>query len=148
SIVIHEPEIDRALREIVFMGGSRSRVFLDLKSYTGYQTNLLTNPDRLVIDLLGVPGDSLPPVEVTDPLVTRIRSSRFNDQTMRIVFDLKASTGYRVSPWPDGGLEVEFNHLLTSLGVDEQEGIPYLFFHSSDAPLFETVYLENPSRLV
>lgn len=148
SIVLHEPREAGALQEIIFMGGSRSRVFLDLKTYTGYQTNLLTNPDRLVIDLLGVPGESLPPVEVDDPLLTRIRSSRFDDQTMRIVFDLKNSTGYKINPWPEGGLEIEFNHLLTDLGLEVKEGFPYLFFNCSDAPQFETVYLENPARLV
>ena len=148
SIVIHGPQEETSLREIVFMGGSRSRVFIDLESYTGYQTNLLTNPDRLVIDLLGVHGEPLPPVDVDDPLVTRIRSSRFNDQTMRIVFDLKTSTGYQVTPWPEGGLEVEFNYLLTSIGLDEREGTPYLHFESTDAPTFEMVYLESPSRLV
>lgn len=148
SIVIHEPQGERNLREIVFMGGSRSRVFIDLESYTGYQTNLLTNPDRLVIDLFGVHGEALPSLEIDDSLVTRVRSSRFDDHTMRIVFDLEASTGYRVSPWPDGGLEVEFNYLLTTLGFAEKEGIPYLHFDCTDAPPFDVVYLENPTRMV
>lgn len=148
SIVIHEPKAERSLREIIFMGGPRSRVFIDLESYTGYQTNLLTNPDRLVIDLLGVHGDALPPVEVNDPIVSQVRSSRFDDQTMRIVCDLKSSTGYRISPWPDGGLEVEFNYLLQAIDLEERDGMPYLLFNSSDLPSLDVVYLENPSRLV
>lgn len=148
GIVIHQPEETQDLREIIFMGGPRSRVFLDLKSYTGYQTNLLTNPDRLVIDLFGVDGEPLPTIEVDDSILVRIRNSRFDDQTMRIVCDLNKSTGYQISSWPDGGLEVEFNYQLTSLGLEEQDDFTHIWFQSSDVPQIDTVFLDNPPRLV
>lgn len=148
EIPIHQPGLAQDLREILFMGGPRARVFLDLQSYTGYQTLLLTNPDRLVLDLYGVDGDSLPAVIVEDPVLKSIRSSRFDDQTMRIVFDLKGSTGYRVSPWPEGGLEIEFNYLLTSLSLEERDGTSHLYFECSGVPSMEVIYLETPQRLV
>ncbi len=148
-IIIHHPEENQDLKEIIFMGGPRSRVFIDLQSYTGYQPYLLTDPDRLVIDLYGVGGDALPMLEVHgDAVVKSIRSSRFDDQTMRIVFDLNGSTGYRVSPWPEGGLEVEFNYQLTYLEVVEEDGRFQLRFEASAAPVIETVYLEDPLRVV
>lgn len=148
-IILHHPEEDQDLKEIIFMGGPRSRVFLDLHSYTGYQTHLLTDPDRLVIDLYGVGGDALPPVDVRDhPVVRSIRSSRFDDETMRIVCDLHGSTGYRVNPWPQGGLEIEFNLQLTSIELEEEGDEFRLRFDASAAPVIEVVYLEDPLRLV
>ena len=148
-MILHHPEEEQDLREIIFMGGPRSRVFLDIQSYTGYQTYLLTEPDRLVIDLHGVGGDALPVVEIPDhPVVRSIRSSRFDEQTMRIVFDLNGSTGYRVNPWPQGGLEVEFNFQLTSIELEENDDQFQLTFQASAAPIIEVVYLEDPLRLV
>lgn len=148
-IVLHHPEDEQDLREIIFMGGPRSRIFLDLKSYTGYQTHLLTQPDRLVIDLFGVGGNALPPMEINDhPVVRSIRSSRFDEQTIRIVCDLKDSTGYRISPWPGGGLEIEFNFQLTSITLDQSGDEFQLHLQASAAPVIEVVYLEDPYRLV
>ncbi|HBG10468.1 MAG TPA: hypothetical protein DDX25_10695 [Firmicutes bacterium] len=51
SIVVYEPSEERGLREFVFLGGPRTRVFLDLESYSGYQTYLLEQPARLVVCL-------------------------------------------------------------------------------------------------
>lgn len=148
-IVLHHPDEEQDLQEIIFMGGPRSRVFLNLQSYTGYQTYLLQEPDRLVIDLFGVGGDALPMVETQDhPVVRSIRSSRFDEDTMRIVFDLNGSTGYRVHPWPEGGLEVEFNFQLTALELQEDEDQLELRFRASAAPIIEAVHLEDPLRLV
>lgn len=148
-IVLHHPDEEQDLQEIIFMGGPRSRVFLNLQSYTGYQAYLLQEPDRLVIDLFGVGGDALPMVETQDhPVVRSIRSSRFDEDTMRIVFDLNGSTGYRVYPWPEGGLEVEFNFQLTALELQEDEDQLELRFRASAAPIIEAVHLEDPLRLV
>lgn len=147
-LVLYEPDGAQDLQEIIFMEGPRARVFLDLKAYTGYQTILLQNPDRLVVDLFGVSGDALPPVLVNDPVVSSIRSSRFDDETMRIVCDLKGATGYQINPWPDGGLEIEFNYLLRSLGVEEKDGLTQIWFEASGAPDLELIFLENPKRLV
>ena len=148
-IIVYHPEERQGLREIVYMGGPRSRVFLDLLSYTGYETHLLTEPDRLVIDFNGVEGDALPPIEVNDdPVIRSIRSSRFDEQTMRIVCDLKASTGYRLTPWPEGGVEIEFNFQLTAIELEEDSDSFRLRFEASAAPIIDTVYLEEPLRLV
>lgn len=143
-----EDQVAQDLKEIIFMGGPRARVFIDVESYTGYQTHLLQEPDRLVIDLYGVSGDALPIVEVNDQVLSAIRSSRFDDQTMRIVCDLKASTGYSVNRWPEGGLEIEFNYQLNSLWMEDADGRLQISFCSSAAPKIESTYLENPLRLV
>ncbi len=141
-------ETAQGLSDIVYMGGARSRVFIDLQSYTGYQTNLLTDPPRLILDLYGVEGGPLPVVEVDDSLLIRIRSSRFDEETIRLVFDLNAASGYKVTPWADRGLEVEFNHMLYAAGLRERDGFIELWLEASHPPSIEAIYLEDPQRLV
>lgn len=148
TVVIYEPSSERGLKEIVFRGGPRASVFLDLQAYTGYQTYLLEQPARLVIDLYGVSGDPPPALEVDSPVLSAIRASRFDDQTLRVVCDLKAPTGYQVLPAPEGGLTIEFNFLLTALELQEKDGELLLSFAMSAAPEVQATYLQNPLRLV
>ncbi|HPT83687.1 MAG TPA: N-acetylmuramoyl-L-alanine amidase family protein [Limnochordia bacterium] len=148
SVVLYEPSTERGLKEIAFLGGPRATIFLDLESYTGYQTYLLEHPARLVIDLYGVNGDPPPALEVDSPVVSSIRASRFDEQTLRVVCDLQAPTGYQVLPAPEGGLTIEFNYQLTALQLEEVEGNLVLSFASSAAPEVHTTYLQNPLRLV
>ncbi len=135
------------LNDIVFLGGARSRVFIDVHGYTGYQSTLLTNPDRLVIDLTGITQDVTPTQDINNTIIQRIRSNRFNDRTMRIVFDLNKSTGYEIHRWPDGGLEVEFNYQISEIGYVRDED-PKLWFTANDQPLFSVSHLVDPARLV
>lgn len=148
TIVLYEPSEERGLREIVFLGGPRASIFLDLESYTGYQTILLEHPARLVIDLYGVQGDPPPMLEVDSSVVSAVRASRFDDQTLRVVCDLRAPTGYRVLPAAEGGLTIEFNYQLSALTLEEEDGSLWLSFEISSAPEVQATYLENPLRLV
>lgn len=148
AIVVYEPSAEQGLKEIVFLGGPRAGVFLDVESYTGYQTYLLEQPARLVIDLFGVSGDPPPTVTVDSPVLSSIRASRFDDQTLRVVCDLKSPTGYRVLPNPAGGINVEFNYQLSGVELKEEDGDLKLSFQISAAPDVQVTYLENPLRLV
>lgn len=136
------------LRGIRFMGGQRARVFIDLESYTYYETNLLTEPDRFVLDIFGVEGDSIHPVYVEDPIVSRIRSSRFDQDTMRIVCDLKGSTGYKVLERAGAGIEIEFNYQLSDLTLEELGDMFALRFRGSATPVVNVLNLVEPRRLV
>ncbi len=146
--VIYTPEPQQDLKEIVYIGGPRSRVFVDVANYSGYQTMLLVNPDRLVLDLYGVQGDPLPDQIVDGPIVKQIRSSLFDGSTIRIVFDLNEATGYTITPWPEGGLEVEFNYQLLAVDFARIDGVPQIVIEATDKPPIETIHLTQPSRLV
>jgi len=146
--VIYTPEPQQDLKEIVYIGGPRSRVFVDVANYSGYQTMLLVNPDRLVLDLYGVQGEPLPDQLVNGPIVKQIRSSLFDGNTIRVVFDLNEATGYTITPWPEGGLEVEFNYQLLSVGFERADGVPKIVIEATDKPPIETIHLTQPSRLV
>lgn len=143
-----EEEEYNSLKEIRFLGGSRSRVFIDVEDYTSYQSTLLRSPDRLVLDLTGVDGEALPTIEVEDPLVRQIRSDWFNETTLRIVVDLNRSTGYEIHRWLSGGLEIEFNYQLTDIGFERDDEFPRLWFKSSAKPDINVIHLEEPKRLV
>jgi len=148
SAPVDVPEPEPDLREIVYIGGPRSRVFVDVRSYSGYKSMLLVNPDRLVVDLLGVSGRPLPDQVVNGNIVRQIRTSLFDGNTIRIVFDLNAATGYRITPWPEGGLEIEFNYQLTEVAYERGEAGPRLMLRVTSQPTVEAIHLENPARLV
>ncbi len=94
-------------------------------------------------------GAALPVVEIDDPLIRRIRSSRFDEKTMRVVFDLDAAVGHTVTPWPAGGLEVEFNHRLLDAGLRERGGgLVEVWMEASHLPTVDVIYLDEPRRLV
>ncbi len=138
------------LTAIHYEGGPRSNVRIDVEHFDRYQTVLLVEPDRLVLDLHGVQGEGLPEQIIDGPLIQRIRSSRFDDETIRIVFDLHTSTGYEVRHWPDGGLEVEFNYHITNVYLERDglEGQPQLHIGASDHPEYTVIQLIEPRRIV
>lgn len=136
------------LKEIVFLDGPRSRVYIDVQGYTAYNCTLLTNPDRLVVDLVGITGDPLPVMELNSTIIQRIRSSRFNDNTIRIVLDLNESTHYTVHRWPSGGLEIEFNYQIGDISFyRDTKGQAKLSFIGTDQPPFQTTSYFSPTRL-
>lgn len=135
------------LRSIEYIGGSRSRVRIDLEHFSDYHTILLTEPDRLVIDLFGVEGEGLPEKIIEGPLVRSIRSARFND-VMRIVFVLNQETGYDIRYWPDTGLEVEFDYHINDVFLTRETGHPQLHIVATDHPDFDVIQLTEPRRLV
>lgn len=142
-------EFERAeLREIVFLDGPRSRVFIDVQGYTAYESVLLTEPDRLFIDLIGIDGDPLPVLELNDPIIQRIRSSRFNENTIRIVLDLNEATHYKIHRWPNGGLEIEFNYQIGDFQFyRDANGIAKLAFSGTAQPPFQSTSFHSPTRL-
>lgn len=145
-VELPKPEPD--LKDIVYIGGPRSRVFVDVTNYSGYQTMLLVNPDRLVLDLFGVAGETLPDQVINGLIVQQIRTSLFDGNTLRIVFDLNAATGYKITPWPEGGLEIEFNYQLMDVGFERGETGPKVLLQVTDKPYVEVIHLVNPTRLV
>lgn len=137
------------LHDIEFIGGSRSQVFIDIEGYAAYESFLLTNPDRLVIDLCGVQWKKIPDQDIDGVIVQRIRSEQHDERTVRIVFELNKVTNYRIHRWPDGGLEIEFNYQIGDIGYyRDQEDIPRLWFKANEQPTFQQGALPSPLRLV
>lgn len=137
------------LHNIEYIGGSRSQVFIDTKGYTAYKSSLLTDPDRLMIDLIGVKWMNIPDQELDDTIIWRIRSAQHDENTVRIVFDLNISTHYRIHPRPDGGLNLLFNYIMEDVGYFRDENnIPRLWFAANEQPTFQAQSLPFPPRLI
>ena len=66
-----------------------TRVVLDISNPVAHTLFMLTDPDRVVIDLVGasLQRDQVP-LEQTDERITRIRSAPKGDSDLRVVFDL------------------------------------------------------------
>ncbi len=150
-----DPEVGETIgtpviKEIVFMGGPRSRVFIDIDGHVAYESFLLTNPDRMVIDLTGVTYDeSLSKQIINNTIVQTIRCDQFDSRTVRIVFDLNNATDYEIHRWPGGGLEVEFNYQISDIGYYKGEDqMPRIWFESNEQPTFSVQLLPSPMRLV
>lgn len=141
--------LDRpTLNDIVYIGGPRSRVFIDIEGYASYTSYLLTDPDRLVIDL-EVEGELLPAIDIGDAIINKIRSDYLDTGIIRIVFELNKKTNFDINPWPQGGLDVKFNYQIGDIGYyRDEENIPRLWFEANEQPGFQKLVLYSPMRLV
>ncbi len=75
---------------VVFSRETGATVRITLPRNVGYNKMLLTNPDRLVVDLTGEFKDLQSPAVPDNPLVSRVRLGMEKNRT-RIVLDLKAA---------------------------------------------------------
>lgn len=144
-----DPLANPVLKEIIYLGGSRSKVFIDMEGTVSYESFLLTTPDRLVIDLKNTISDAVPQQEINGEIVKTVRSSYFDEKTVRVVFDLNKLTDYKISRWPGGGLEIEFNYQISDVGFyRNQANESRLWFSANQQPSFQYQELPNPLRLV
>ena len=133
---------------IVYIGGPRSQIFLDVKEYTGYRSTLLTNPDRLVVDILGYEGEPLEETIIDGAIVKSVESTLLDANTLRVFFYFNISTGYEIKNLPEGGLTVDFNYLIDTVGFERINNKPIIWFNASDKPEITEIELVDPQRLV
>lgn len=115
-----------------------------------YHAFLLAEPERLVIDLTGV---DLAPTLTTQGLaggpVKGVRVSRFDQNTVRVVFDLEYLIGYKLEQ--DGaaaGLRLDFNVVLKDIGFQSASTTPEIYVETSGPVQYKIDYLFNPHRLI
>lgn len=130
--------------------GKLSYVLKTAGDYT-YQSFLLENPERLVIDLSGVePSPNLSTVGLATTPVKGVRVSRFTQDTTRVVFDLEFLLGYRLEPVisQSGELRLVFNATLKDVSFQSATKAPEIYIDTSYAVNYRTDYLMNPHRLI
>ncbi|HBY56596.1 MAG TPA: hypothetical protein DEG96_01825 [Candidatus Atribacteria bacterium] len=69
----------------------KTRIVIDLSEKTEFKANLLTNPDRIFIDIIGSIvklEDALKQIEINDGVVKTVRTAQYNPEIVRVVFDL------------------------------------------------------------
>ena len=80
-----------------FSSPDYTRIVIDLSSPAEFSKNRLSNPDRLYFDLKNssIAKEIKTNLPVGDGIVKTIRASQFNDDTVRIVFDIEEITDYK-----------------------------------------------------
>ena len=117
-----------------------------------YHSFLLAEPERLVIDVSGV-GTWLrhyPPHGLVDGPVKGVRVSRFDQNTVRVVFDLDYLVGYKLErrTGTPGGLRLDFNVVLKDIGFQLAGAIPEIYVETSGPVQYKVDFLFNPHRLI
>lgn len=77
----------------------KTRIVLDLSEKTAYNVLTLSDPDRIVIDIeasISKLDSGQKEVLIDDNLVNRVRTGQFNQDTVRVVADLKNMNNYDV----------------------------------------------------
>src|SRR5690554_5905872 len=131
--------------------GRPAFLFQTARAFT-YESFLLQEPARLVIDFQGV--DLYPLLTGLEPEmsppVTGIRSSKFSENKLRVVFDLSRLAGYRIveSAEDPTELQVVFNSLLTDAGYLPAGEGPLVYVETSYSVTSRSSLLSEPDRLV
>ena len=77
----------------------KTRIVVDLSEKTAYNVLTLSDPERVVIDIdasISKLDSGQKEVLIDDLLVNRVRTGQFNQDTVRVVADLKSKNGYDV----------------------------------------------------
>ncbi|MFW6030909.1 MAG: N-acetylmuramoyl-L-alanine amidase, partial [Halanaerobiales bacterium] len=114
----------------------------------------LEDPDRLVINIMNaVRGDSfLDNINIDSYIVSRIRTSRFNEETIRLVVDMNEMTGYRLDneTLANGRIKhiISFENNFEELLLSDSDSRTNVNLKFSGSIKYETKKLSYPNRFV
>lgn len=133
-------------------GFTGSHVRLDIVTdgpVPSHSAHLLGSPDRLVMDLKGAVIPAPLNVSGGQPAATGARAAQFSPDTVRVVLDLSASTGYVITPRQNGpGLSITLNHVVGKVGFVRSGGRARLTVEASGPVEYTVMTLKSPLRLV
>lgn len=111
---------------------------------------LLTNPDRLVLDMNGFKAHPSFDVEAKYQLVKAIRFFQFRADAFRVVFDLNRLGGYQLIQDPDNVNQtiVIFNYFVEGVELKKHDGAEKMYLRTSFPAKFTVKNYKNPNRLV
>src|SRR5690554_2352890 len=124
-----------------------------LRTAGGFSFNsfLLKEPDRLVLDLNGVlPAEKFNCDAGATDIVKNIRIGRPDPQKTRVVFDLATLTGYKLvsSIEEPGNLLLVFNSALQEVGFVSNTKEPRVFIDTTYPVQYQTTLAFNPHRVI
>jgi N-acetylmuramoyl-L-alanine amidase len=86
-------------------------VAIDLAGASSYSVHRMTEPERIVIDIKGIDLTSmLKTINVNSPYIEKIRYAHFDNNTARVVIDLKNPAGYSDSFSPQNSYTYEIKN--------------------------------------
>ncbi|MGI6037990.1 MAG: N-acetylmuramoyl-L-alanine amidase [Limnochordia bacterium] len=133
--------------EVALVDG-RTYVNIETSAPVQYETILLVDPYRLVIDLqdvnMGIEGGELP---ARGGMAERIRAGQFGPGVVRVVVDLASAVGYEAQPSSTPpGVIVGLNQAVEGLCWWEERG--ELEIITQCRPDYQLLQLVDPARLV
>lgn len=76
-----------------------TRIVINLSGPATYNNKYLPNPDRLFVDLHNtVLGKDINTIQISDGVVTQVRTGQHDKDTVRVVIDLSAKADYKILP--------------------------------------------------
>lgn len=75
----------------------KTRVVVDLSEKTEFRADKLINPDRIFIDIMGSVAkleDTSKQIKIEDGVIKTVRTAQFNEEIIRVVFDLYQEARY------------------------------------------------------
>jgi len=75
----------------------KTRVVIDLSEKTEFRGNILTNPERIFIDIIGSDvrlESGYKQIDINDGVIKTIRTAQFNEEISRVTFDLFQGAKY------------------------------------------------------
>lgn len=114
---------------------------------------LLETPPRLVMNLYHVNRGSgiMDKIEVNNNLIKKIRTARFDEQTVRIVADLEELTGYTWAEEQKDGLyhyTVNLENKFAEIKIKDNHDYQYLDILMDSKALYEVKKFNYPHRIV
>lgn len=114
---------------------------------------LLETPPRLVMNLYHVNRGSgiLDKIEVNNSLIKRLRTARFDEQTVRIVADLEELTGYNWVEKQKGGqyyYTVNLKNKFAEIETKDNDDFQYLNILMNSTADYEVKKFNYPHRIV
>ena len=82
-----------------YSDSDKTRIVIDLSEKTEFKANKLTNPDKILIDIMGSIlklEDTFKEIEINDGILKTVRTAQFNEEITRVVFDLYQEVKYNI----------------------------------------------------
>lgn len=116
----------------------------DIKSF------MLTNPDRLVLDLKGFKAHPTLSIAYHDKLIKQVRMFQYQFDALRLVFDLNQLDGYQIIPHANNPNQVYivFNYFVQDIHFSQKENERKVYIKTSSPAKYTVKTLRGPLRLV
>ncbi|RCW41829.1 MULTISPECIES: N-acetylmuramoyl-L-alanine amidase family protein [unclassified Halanaerobium] len=151
DLLVFKPTVQTEINNLVYSG---RKIKFNSTSSLVPDMFLLSEPPRLVINLFNAErGENISDsVEIeNDSLIEKIRTARFDQQTVRFVADLKELTGYswEEEKTNDGySYTVSFKNKFSSISSKEVDGFQYININLTGNAEYEVKKFNYPHRLV
>jgi N-acetylmuramoyl-L-alanine amidase len=126
----------------------RERITIQASKDFIISTFLLTDPNRLVVDLNGLYSGHTESVTIDSDLVKLFRLQQNQEDVVRLVAELKEMVGYQVIPLGENVYQITLNYAMREMKADFNESGGTLSLDLPALAAFSHMRLSDPERIV